>query len=329
MREGFDQDDIYVMVEDQFQSIAQGFTQHLHKAEYRRLVDQAKKQKASTIRDISRPTDAFTAMRAEALKAKEARKLSVRQKAGLHNMKASAGRANVHGAGDDSDTENDKADDPWVGTSLHGLMTSPRKSQQALVGLHTINSTTRAAAGFAKSELKSPAKKKGLMDVDLSNEPPNPNARDNPIELDEETTSGDEDDLGALPSRPTYVTENEAQVSSNQKISPLHSQPVETIFFNKRGIRECDNQLKGPPIKERPTAAKSKRDLSAEASAGPAPIKKFAWLDDFDDLPNESKTASTPLEKTEAKPIPSKLKARHEVKNQKASQATEIPTFLV
>ena len=46
MMSGYDQDDIYMMVEDEFQSVAQEFTRHLHRAEYRRLRARAKEAKA-------------------------------------------------------------------------------------------------------------------------------------------------------------------------------------------------------------------------------------------------------------------------------------------
>ena len=46
MMSGYDRDDIYMMVEDEFQSVAQDFTRHLHRAEYRRLRQRAKEAKA-------------------------------------------------------------------------------------------------------------------------------------------------------------------------------------------------------------------------------------------------------------------------------------------
>jgi hypothetical protein len=68
MEEGLDGDDAYIMVEDEFQAVAKGFTQHLHHAEYVRLKNLAKTQNASTINTISRPVDSITEMREETKK---------------------------------------------------------------------------------------------------------------------------------------------------------------------------------------------------------------------------------------------------------------------
>jgi hypothetical protein len=327
MREGFDQDDIYIMVEDQFQSVAQSFTQHLHKAEYRRLVEEAKKQKASTIRDISRPTDAFTAMSTETLKIKEARELSAKQKAGLKAMKAAAGRPSLRGADDDSDLEKDKADDPWVGTTLHGLMTSPKKSQEALVGLHGVKSATRAAAGFAKSDIRAPVERKGLMDLDLSKEPESNNAREKPIEVDEdETTSGDEDDLDALPTRLSRPTKNEAQVSVNQKITPLQSKFSDPDFFKKYATSKTEKQKDSALPRGRSAVTIERSERSSKPIVKTS--KKFIWLDDFDDIPGEPQ-ATLPMSKESKVKHKPNAKASRLVKSEKDTQVTVVPTFLV
>ncbi|RMZ90288.1 hypothetical protein DV736_g2469, partial [Chaetothyriales sp. CBS 134916] len=42
MQEGYDADDIWMMVEDEFQTLAHSFTRHLHHAEYKRLMIKAK-----------------------------------------------------------------------------------------------------------------------------------------------------------------------------------------------------------------------------------------------------------------------------------------------
>jgi hypothetical protein len=68
MQEGYDADDIFMIVEDEFQTVAQSFTHHLHHAEYVRM-----KKKART---VPPPTSAIPldGMRAETrnkLKAKD------------------------------------------------------------------------------------------------------------------------------------------------------------------------------------------------------------------------------------------------------------------
>jgi hypothetical protein len=48
----------------------------------------------------------------------------MKQKNALQQMKMQAGRPKSDD--EESDLDDNKADDPWIGTSLQGLMTSPR-----------------------------------------------------------------------------------------------------------------------------------------------------------------------------------------------------------
>lgn len=161
MREGFDQDDVYIMVEDEFYAIAQSFTQHLHYAEYMRMKKAAKNAAPAAIRSIARPIDSKTVMREELKRKKQSEALAAKQQAGL--------KQSVAGKLDPATDEDENAeDDPWVGTSLQGLMATPRKSQQALVGLDRIKSSTRAAAGYAMAETPSSRRSAGfnkLLDI--------------------------------------------------------------------------------------------------------------------------------------------------------------------
>jgi hypothetical protein len=127
------------MVEDEFYTIAQSFTQHLHYAEYIRRKKEAKAQSTEALNDIQRPTDGRTQLPKEAVRRKEAEALAARQKAGLAHLEEPEAEKN------DSDD-----DDTWAGTHLHGLLTSPRKSR-SLVGAHAMKSSTRAAAGFRQA----------------------------------------------------------------------------------------------------------------------------------------------------------------------------------
>ncbi|KAL8677529.1 MAG: hypothetical protein Q9186_006041 [Xanthomendoza sp. 1 TL-2023] len=172
-RAGLSHDDIYIMVEDEFLSTAQLFTSHLHHAEYIRLKNAARArnansnsilQSASTSTSIPRPTDSITAMRAETKKKKEAEARTGKNKAALDRMKEDAKRGiavssdddNKYSDNDDDDEEADKA--PWAGTSLQGLMapdTRKNNNLTSLSGLQGIQSSTRAAKGFAKPESQS------------------------------------------------------------------------------------------------------------------------------------------------------------------------------
>ncbi|KAL8809314.1 MAG: hypothetical protein Q9223_007942, partial [Gallowayella weberi] len=164
MHEGLSHDDIYIMVEDEFLSTAQLFTSHLHHAEYIRLKNAALArnsnancilQSAST--SITRPTDSITAMRAETKRKKDAEARTGKNKAALDQMKEDARRGIAVSSDNDNDVnpeDDDEADKaPWAGTSLQGLMApAARKTLTSLSGLQGIQSSTRAAKGFAKPE---------------------------------------------------------------------------------------------------------------------------------------------------------------------------------
>src|SRR4051812_44977648 len=80
MHEGYDADDIFMVVEDEFQTVAQSFTHHLHHAEYVRM-----KKKART---ASSPTSAMplNGMRTEMRNKLEAKNLSSRQNRAIKDM---------------------------------------------------------------------------------------------------------------------------------------------------------------------------------------------------------------------------------------------------
>lgn len=146
MRTGYDKDDGWMMVEDEFYAVAQEFTLPLHRQEYERLKEKARNE-GFKIKDLARPTT-MLAMRKELRQKKEAEALRTKHKIVLDDMKGGLIR--------DSDSEEDaiseREDDPWYGTTLHGLMASPQKAQTALVGLEKVQSTTRAAAGFSQPD---------------------------------------------------------------------------------------------------------------------------------------------------------------------------------
>ena len=151
MREGLDRDDIYIMVEDEFHAVAKTFTQHLHHAEYVRLKSMAKNRSLASMPPISRPTDSRTLMREDTKRRKEKEAKAAKQKAGLDQIKAhAASRRPKADTEDESEGDTAAHDDPWVGTTLQGLMTSSSRQQMSLTGLQGVKSHTRAAAGFSK-----------------------------------------------------------------------------------------------------------------------------------------------------------------------------------
>ncbi|KAK3502347.1 hypothetical protein B0T13DRAFT_166413 [Neurospora crassa] len=141
MIEGLRYDDRYRMVEDEFLSVAGEFTRHLHAAEYQRLRNLASSRNAETIDDISRPV---TGAPMSAVERRHARlETAARQQRGLAKV-----------LGKRVDHNSDPEDKPWTGTSLQGLMDSPRKKK---VPLHRSLSSLSASAGFRAATRSNPS----------------------------------------------------------------------------------------------------------------------------------------------------------------------------
>ena len=141
MDEGMECDDKYRMVEDEFLTIAQKYTVHLHAAEYKRQEKMVKARNAETISSISRPvTDRMpdhTRRRVESVARSKTQRNAIE---GLLEEKAVA---------DDTD-DSDEDGLPYIGTTLHGLMDSPRRKAASLSKVGSVRTATRAAAGFQK-----------------------------------------------------------------------------------------------------------------------------------------------------------------------------------
>ncbi|KAL8712926.1 MAG: hypothetical protein Q9220_002784 [cf. Caloplaca sp. 1 TL-2023] len=152
---GLAQDDIYIMVEDEFLSTASLFTSHLHHAEYVRLKNLAASnplhnRAAAAAAGINRPTDSITALRLETKRKKSAEQRVAKNKNAIETMKADARRdLNIAVSDNDDLTEDDSESEPdkqpWAGTSLQSLMApTARKNLTSLSGLQGIQSSTKA-----------------------------------------------------------------------------------------------------------------------------------------------------------------------------------------
>lgn len=181
MNPGFEADDIYVMVEDEFQAVAQQFTAHLHRAEYKRMQREARAAAAAKQNDITylneakailRPTDGKTVMSAELKKVKQAREMARKTARGVKELVGDSDEDRPTYSSEEEANEVDKVlaaaeeeeedDDIGIGTSLHGLMASPKKSHPSLLGLEGVRSSTRAAAGFKKQVAPSGGLRSGV-----------------------------------------------------------------------------------------------------------------------------------------------------------------------
>ncbi|KAL4753301.1 hypothetical protein BDW72DRAFT_169274 [Aspergillus terricola var. indicus] len=143
IREGPDNDDIYIMVEDEFYTVAQTFTRHLHYAEYVRRKKEAKVRNADTIADIARPTSGVTPMSVELKKRYAADELGARQR---DRLDAVLGKQLAR---DEDVGEDPEMEVSWAGTRLQDFMLSPRK-MRSLAGLQKSRSSTRAAVELSQ-----------------------------------------------------------------------------------------------------------------------------------------------------------------------------------
>ncbi|KAM5348191.1 hypothetical protein ACJ41O_008015 [Fusarium nematophilum] len=134
MRPGPQLDDRFRMVEDEFLNTAHQFTTHLHRAEYNRLKSLAKSQNAAAIREIERPVVGTPTLFARQ-RQDSARRIAKQRKV-LPN-------------GADGSTD----DTPFVGTSLQGLMESPRKEAKWISTGMAGAAATRASAGLGSQKI--------------------------------------------------------------------------------------------------------------------------------------------------------------------------------
>lgn len=186
MIDGFNNDDRYRMVEDEFLDVAKEFTQHLHAAEYQRMKSSAKAQNAATINAISRPVT--TKMGGETRRKVESISRANRQADAIKD---------IHGDQPKEEGDSDESQGPWLGTALHGLMEKPRASAVPLTDISGFHSASKAAAGYKGSTV-------GRMEVyDVpdpgESELTKPASIKSTEEAGETETEDDDDDVAAAP----------------------------------------------------------------------------------------------------------------------------------
>ncbi|GAM88594.1 hypothetical protein ANO11243_066280 [Dothideomycetidae sp. 11243] len=181
MREGYDADDIWMMVEDEFQATAQLFTQHLHQAEYIRLQNQAREQEESMMTRSPRPMAGFMPH---------------------HRSTLSKRRKPL-----DSDSEG--TDDGASDSALAGLMDSPMK-QPALLMRSSVAEPQTPSAGRRASRVES------LQYGRQSSSKPGEQATGQGLSTVEDGES-DDDDLDA-PIRPRINPSDTRTISSDSSL---------------------------------------------------------------------------------------------------------------
>ncbi|KAF4972659.1 hypothetical protein FSARC_808 [Fusarium sarcochroum] len=224
MRPGLDHDDRYRMVEDEFLNMAHQFTTHLHRAEYNRLKSLVKHQNADTIREIERPITGAPTLLARQ-RQETARRIAKQRKL----------------LGSDA---NEK-DTPFAGSSLQGLMESPRKEHKWISAGLADAAKTRASAGFDSQKI-SPIRMKQIS------RPSSAKKRQLAVADDDETDDGDDLDL-ATPSRTPITKAARTTQTSSPAMSRSAPRPT---FSTPRVLSTVLNNAPRPGSSvKRPTTA--------------------------------------------------------------------------
>lgn len=183
MIDGFQNDDKYRMVEDEFLDIAKEYTQHLHAAEYLRLKAAARNKSAATAGEITRPV---IGSMPDATKRK-LESIDRAQKQAEAVAKLKKGKAKMEY---ESEPE---APEPWLGTALHGLMEEPTRPTSTITDIVDTASTSKAAKGIKGNKI-------GRMDgygLDSGHETDEAPSR-RPAQIKQEAgTESEDDDLDA------------------------------------------------------------------------------------------------------------------------------------
>ncbi|CVK89334.1 hypothetical protein FPRO06_03918 [Fusarium proliferatum] len=225
MRPGLDHDDRYRIVEDEFVNMAHQFTLHIHTSEYNRLKNLAKHQNADTIREIERPV-----IGAPTLLTRH-RQEDVRRKAKQRKL-----------LGTDA---NEKKDSPYVGSSLQGLMESPRKEHKWIsIGLAD-TAATRASAGFNSQKISPLRLKQGSNSSSAKK-------RQMPLGDDDETDDGNDLDLAT----PSCTAATKAARTTHTSSSVMPRSAPRTVFSTPRTLKSAMNTTSRPGSSvKRPTTA--------------------------------------------------------------------------
>jgi hypothetical protein len=320
MRPGLEQDDIWVMVEDEFLSTAHLYTSHLHKAEYLRLKKLARAQNASTIQNIARPVDDRTEQSMESRRKMEGATQRIMGERAMRNLQ---GDMQLMGRGEDEDEE----EDPWMrDPRLKGLMTQRENSTQ-LSKIAGIRSKTRASAGYAQaSQLQVTNREVDNMDeaeVPVRRAPVKPKTISVDQTVDEDEDS-DSDDLGGparsyakpLP-RPTNKVETSTRTASRTSYPPTTS--------NATSEKRMDSfhSLKAKPSTER---VQSRPNQSSSSSANLKNVSSDISmdLDDFDGFPKRQTLPNRMAGRLGRR----KDGSKDDEKKRPSLKAEEVPTFL-
>ncbi|THY14116.1 hypothetical protein D6D01_08189 [Aureobasidium pullulans] len=314
MRPGWDNDDAWRMVTDEFMSTAQLFTAHLAHAEYRRQKTMARKREAALggADAIARPV------------------VGQLSKDGQRKKQGELHRAGVKAAlkGEHSEEEED---DPWAGTQIASLMMSPRKRDTLQPKAAVGRSSTRAAAGF------NPARPLDLRGRPITREKTPDIKKEIKMETEQDST---DDDLDA-PALPRSLSRPPRQ---SRPSSPTHSRPKTDIFkpfattsaAKKSSHRPSSSTTRSSDMSgrsrtkcasidreiSRPTPKRTKREPSP-------PVIKLEPDFGFPSIPQPSQTGSSALARRREARLKREKEEERKIKTEsQAYDVDELPTFL-
>ena len=293
MREGYNADDVYLMVEDEFLSTAKAYTQHIHHAEYVRLKKLAKSRGTGMLNAIGRPTDGRT---------KQSTALRMKLEAEEKDRKIKNGIKKLGDGGEDESSEGE--DEYMYDPQLAGLMTGDNPVRKELSDLSKVKSNTRAAAGFVQS-------------------PHNVERKKDVLTVDHDPLTEDSDDLDIAPLKKTKPSPAKAakQYQRNGGAVEINGSkpkaaPDSTGIFKRYTKSAVEEDQNNAAAFERTSPMK----LSKVKDATPLPSRA-------------GEAAESPTKKSSASDYLTKRRLEKERKEReekrKAKKANDIPTFLI
>jgi hypothetical protein len=310
MKDGLENDDKYRMVEDEFLTVAQQFTVHLHAAEYKRQQAQVKARNADAIRSISRPVT--TKMPDQTKRKVEANERSIAQRNALKGLRRK----------DSIDTEQSDSEDlPYIGTTLHSFMDSPHKKAVSLLRSGSISTATRAAAGFTKqstqtkSPMRPPSSIKGRT------------AENAPEQIEESETESEEDEDLDVPIPPPKLGLSKSKKSSTGD-SLSESKSVPNIPKPTAIVTRIQSREFGDAKLEIPTERlQSDHGMISDNPRKAHPLGKTPPTNDFS-IGNDPPLSKTTHRQLSRIGYARKQKAKQETKDEKEKELDVIPSFL-
>ena len=296
MDEGVQHDDKYRMVEDEFLTVAQKFTVHLHAAEYKRQEKMVKARNAEAINSISRPVTGRMPNQTKRKVQSIAR--SRAQRSTLQGLLGKSGDAEIS---DDSE-EGDGL--PYIGTTLHGLMDSPRRCAASLARVESNAAITRAAAGFRKPAAQSKPLHKTMSESPLSKLTFRPSQTSGKGSATE--SSDDDDDLDAPIPAPKLPSLEQKEASMTNALPNSHS-----VLSNSSNPQLSKSFAASKAFSSAPSSS-----VEVPSRINQAPVQQSRAKSD------SSSRIAKRLEQARLQ------KARPETEEQKKKKLDIIPTFL-